>query len=93
MSATYTANLVAYLTVTIEVKPIDTLKDLAESPDVYPIIFPGHVLNDLFRVSCLYVYVTRPTTFFFKKMDNLRESKSNRCNLHVSNVKVLSCLY
>ena len=51
MSATYTANLVAYITVNISGKPISTLQELADHPNVIPIILPGNSLNDLFSVS------------------------------------------
>lgn len=50
--ATYTANLAAYLTVTLERKPVNSLQELADSTAVVPLIPSGTNLQTLLEV-CL----------------------------------------
>lgn len=50
MLATYTANLAAYLTVTIIDSPINSLEELANHADIRPLIFSGSNLQTLFKV-------------------------------------------
>ncbi len=49
--ATYTANLAAFLTVTITNLPIRTLEDLAMSNEYMPLVKAGTNLIELFSVS------------------------------------------
>ena len=48
--ATYTANLVAYLTVTITHLPINNLEELANSPNILPLVTNGSSLCSYFEV-------------------------------------------
>ena len=50
MVATYTANLAAYLTVTLTRKPVNSLEELAQSTAVTPLIQSGTNLHTLFEV-------------------------------------------
>lgn len=50
MAATYTANLAAYLTVTIIDSPINSLEELARHENIRPLIFTGANLHTLFQV-------------------------------------------
>lgn len=50
MLATYTANIAAYLTVTIIESPINSLEELANHADIRPLIFSGSNLHTLFKV-------------------------------------------
>ncbi len=52
--ATYTANLAAFLTVTIVDLPINTLDDLANSKEIYPLVKKGTSLIELFSVSAMF---------------------------------------
>ncbi|XP_052069391.1 glutamate receptor-like [Mytilus californianus] len=56
MSATYTANLAAYLTVTIIDSPINSLEELARHEDIRPLIFSGANLHTLFQTAKTSVY-------------------------------------
>ena len=51
MASTYTANLAAFLTVTIAHKPINSLAELAAQSEVYPLFLAGSSLETLFAVS------------------------------------------
>ena len=53
MLATYTANLAAYLTVTIIASPINSLEELADHSEIKPLIFSGSNLHTLFKVNIL----------------------------------------
>ena len=50
MVATYTANLAAYLTVTLTRKPVNSLEELAQSSDITPLIQSSTNLQTLFEV-------------------------------------------
>ncbi len=50
ISATYTANLAAFLTVTIINNPINSLEQLAASTTVFPLILEGTNLETHFKV-------------------------------------------
>lgn len=52
MSSTYTANLAAFLTVTIEGSPVNSLTELAESSDLRPLVKQGSNPYTLFQVCC-----------------------------------------
>ncbi|XP_052071213.1 glutamate receptor 3-like [Mytilus californianus] len=56
MLATYTANLAAYLTVTIIESPINSLEELANHNDIRPLIFSGSNLHTLFQTAKSSVY-------------------------------------
>ncbi|XP_071131796.1 glutamate receptor 4-like [Mytilus edulis] len=56
MLATYTANLAAYLTVTIIDSPINSLEELANHADIRPLIFSGSNLQTLFKTAKSSVY-------------------------------------
>lgn len=51
MTSTYTANLAAFLTVTIEEIPINSLQELAQSTQLKPLVKRGSNLFTLFKVS------------------------------------------
>lgn len=51
MLATYTANLAAYLTVTIIASPTNSLQELADHNEIRPLIFSGSNLHTLFKVN------------------------------------------
>lgn len=51
--SSYTANLAAFLTVTILDKPIDTLEDLAHNDEITPLVKTGTNIYSLFRV-CMF---------------------------------------
>ena len=50
MVATYTANLAAYLTITLTRKPVNSLEELAQSTDITPLIQSSTHLQTLFEV-------------------------------------------
>lgn len=52
--STYTANLAAYLTVTIVDSPINSLQELAAQDKIRPLLFTGSNLHTLFQVSCIF---------------------------------------
>ncbi|CAC5390408.1 GRIA4 [Mytilus coruscus] len=56
MLATYTANLAAYLTVSIIESPINSLEELANHNDIRPLIFSGSNLHTLFKTAKSSVY-------------------------------------
>jgi len=49
--STYTANLAAYLTITIVDSPINSLQELAAQDKIRPLLFTGSNLHTLFQVS------------------------------------------
>ena len=57
--ATYTANLAAYLTVTIIHLPISNLEELANSPDILPLVTNGSSLCSYFEVGITVHFVTK----------------------------------
>lgn len=60
MLATYTANLAAYLTVSITVQPINSLAELVAQDEIKPLVKAGTSLHTLFQVI---VYVFCETCF------------------------------
>lgn len=57
MASTYTANLAAFLTVTIAEKPINSLAELAAQDEMQPLVKFGSNLYSLFKVKQIVVYV------------------------------------
>ncbi|PVD37584.1 hypothetical protein C0Q70_00180 [Pomacea canaliculata] len=72
MSSTYTANLAAFLTVTIEGSPVNSLTELAESSDLRPLVKQGSNPYTLFQNADNPVY--REVWY---KMSNMPVVKSN----------------
>ncbi|XP_064595443.1 glutamate receptor ionotropic, delta-1-like [Liolophura sinensis] len=54
--SSYTANLAAFLTVTILDKPINTLEDLANNDEITPLVKTGTNIYSLFRAGTTDVY-------------------------------------
>ena len=51
MTSTYTANLAAFLTVTIEDSPVNSLSELAQISDLQPLVKRGSNVKTLFQAS------------------------------------------
>ncbi|XP_076075595.1 glutamate receptor-like isoform X1 [Mytilus galloprovincialis] len=80
MAATYTANLAAYLTVTIIDSPINSLEELARHENIRPLIFTGANLHTLFQTAKTSVYRQ-----IWSKMDDM--PKANHLETILSYVR------
>ncbi|ESP03953.1 hypothetical protein LOTGIDRAFT_110473, partial [Lottia gigantea] len=60
MASTYTANLAAFLTVTIAEKPINSLTELSQQDGIKPLAKYGSNLYTLFKVSTKFVLIKMP---------------------------------
>ena len=56
MMSTYTANLAAYLTVSITVQPINSLAELVAQDEIKPLVKAGTNLPILFKVRYCIIY-------------------------------------
>jgi hypothetical protein len=63
MTSTYTANLAAFLTVTIEETPINSLQELAASSQLKPIVKTGSNLETLFKVNSYVILINLPCVY------------------------------